>query len=548
MAFLNHLTDRHLRLAGPLIGIVALVATVALPSQAAADECFYEPGVGRVCPVGPSGNSPGGTTNGGHANSGPSQRDLDRAAEKRAQYAAIRQEADQIYARMEGKHTFEFMINAQLRLRDILRRQKAVRDGPNVREAIKQNESNLRVNQAALKDYKKSEASERNLERRKAQSAYEFYRLNADCRLAKLQSCDAAINLTGATSAEIADAYNSRGALYSNSGDYKRAIADYSRSIELDPTRNETLHIVLKNRAEAYKGLHQYNNAIEDMNSVISDVESGIGEKTWDKYSMRAGLYEELGDWTRAIADINSIMLLNPVNCCASWIWVRGLAFSEMHDYNHAISDHKQAMSLFDEAIRRNPADVAAIKNRQTAARDLAQALKAAAQTNPGAETIEGKTVRSAAAPQPCAANGSTALGQLQSAAGGGSVGCAVENRADVVTPNATVRVPDAHAVMVLSDAELAWYNKTPAFVQANSNWGEARDARKAAQARREELDRQIAGAPSPAAKSELVIKLADAVVVEQAAKGAEVIAEDKRAQVVQRLPGPPIIRPSEHK
>ena len=226
-------------------------------------------------------------------------------------------------------------------------------------------------------------------------------------------------------------------------------------------------------------------------------------------------------------------------------------------DYNDIHQKLRQAQADHDPAAadlgRRdtlaNAQVIMAVYTAKTRKAMNSYSVETAVQTNPGAETIEGKSIRSAPAPQPCAANGSTALGQLKTAAGGGSVGCAVENRADAVTPNATVRVPDAHAVVVLSDTELAWYNRTPAFLKANRNWVEARDSRKVAQARREELDRQIAAAPTPAAKSELVIKLSHAVVVERAAKGAEVIAENERARVVQRLPGPPIIRPrSEHK
>jgi tetratricopeptide (TPR) repeat protein len=60
-------------------------------------------------------------------------------------------------------------------------------------------------------------------------------------------------------------AYNNRGTAWKNKGDYDRAIADYSKAIELDPQ----YALAYYNRGIAWKNKRDYGRAMADYNKLI---------------------------------------------------------------------------------------------------------------------------------------------------------------------------------------------------------------------------------------------------------------------------------------
>ena len=64
---------------------------------------------------------------------------------------------------------------------------------------------------------------------------------------------------------KFADAYNNRGLVYDNKGQYDLAFADYNKAIELDPKEAKAY----SNRGLAYNLKGQYDIAIADYSKAI---------------------------------------------------------------------------------------------------------------------------------------------------------------------------------------------------------------------------------------------------------------------------------------
>ena len=109
-----------------------------------------------------------------------------------------------------------------------------------------------------------------------------------------------------------AGAYNNRGIVWKNKGDYDRAISDYNKAIELNP---------------------RYATA----------------------YNNRGNAWDRKGNINRAISDYNKAIEINPRDTKA--YYNRGSAWYDKDDYDRAISDHSKAIEL-------NPRLASAYKNR----------------------------------------------------------------------------------------------------------------------------------------------------------------------------------------
>ena len=60
---------------------------------------------------------------------------------------------------------------------------------------------------------------------------------------------------------DYAHAYNNRGAVYRDRGDYRRAIVDYTKAIELKPDLAGAYH----NRGEAWLNLREWEKGEKDL-------------------------------------------------------------------------------------------------------------------------------------------------------------------------------------------------------------------------------------------------------------------------------------------
>lgn len=128
--------------------------------------------------------------------------------------------------------------------------------------------------------------------------------------------------------------YAWRGNTYSFNHDYERAVADYTKAIEL----NYSDVGVFNNRGLAYEELNDYSRALGDFNEAIRrNPQYGAA------YINRALLYTDRREYALALRDFNEAIGLNFVT--PDVFFHRGLTYEAQGDFARAIAD-------FDEAIR----------------------------------------------------------------------------------------------------------------------------------------------------------------------------------------------------
>jgi tetratricopeptide (TPR) repeat protein len=132
---------------------------------------------------------------------------------------------------------------------------------------------------------------------------------------------------------KFADAYNNRGAAYSNQQDFAAAIADFSRSIELAPSAAS-----YKNRGSAYLSLKKIDEAIADFSEALKLESSG------DTYYYRGAAYEQSGQVQAALSDYDRAIQLDP-KFARAYLF-RGLTFLRRGDSQTAQKDFDRAFQL----------------------------------------------------------------------------------------------------------------------------------------------------------------------------------------------------------
>lgn len=113
--------------------------------------------------------------------------------------------------------------------------------------------------------------------------------------------------LSGALSrAELASALNGRGVMYRLQGDIARAVADYTRAIEIQPD----FAVAYSNRGLAQAKSGRYGAAIEDFNRSIEirPDHAMTYLKRGNAYFDKGELELAIDDWTRAIALQSDLM------------------------------------------------------------------------------------------------------------------------------------------------------------------------------------------------------------------------------------------------
>ena len=144
----------------------------------------------------------------------------------------------------------------------------------------------------------------------------------------------------------LAEAYNNRGSLYRRTGDYDRAVQDFTKALSLRPDTAEAY----SNRADAWNALGQYAQAVQDCDKALA-LNPGLAQA----YYHRSNAYIGLGSSDRALADSSKIIELNPGRAEAHNI--RGWMYGRTGDYDRAAQD-------FAKAIELNPGLAEAYNNR----------------------------------------------------------------------------------------------------------------------------------------------------------------------------------------
>ena len=171
---------------------------------------------------------------------------------------------------------------------------------------------------------------------------------------------------------DYAKAYYNRGLAYDHQGKYSKAIADYNRAIQLKPDYAEAYN----NRGLAYDHQGKSNEAIADYDRAIQlKPDYAKTQKNWrnaddhqyfpfadlkppeapksdeakaaeaaEAYYNRGFAYTMDGEYTQAIADYTQVIQLKPDY--AEAYNNRGVVYANQQNYTQAIADYTQAIQL----------------------------------------------------------------------------------------------------------------------------------------------------------------------------------------------------------
>ena len=132
-----------------------------------------------------------------------------------------------------------------------------------------------------------------------------------------------------------AEDFNMRANTYYNSGDYARAIADYTQAIRLEPNSS----VYYSNRAGAYFALGDNANAIADNTQAIRFK----SDNTY-AFFIRGRAYINIKEYDKAIADLNQAIRLDSSHKFA--YANRAVAYMSKGDIDNALADCNSALRL----------------------------------------------------------------------------------------------------------------------------------------------------------------------------------------------------------
>jgi tetratricopeptide (TPR) repeat protein len=135
-------------------------------------------------------------------------------------------------------------------------------------------------------------------------------------------------------------AYESRGHIYRNLGDYENAIRDYDAALRLNPSNA----FVIKNRAFANFQKGEYAAAITDYNRALR-----LNPKDAGAWNDRGHNYYQLKQYSRALADYDAALRLEPEHVTAlnnrAWL-LATCSQDELRDGKRAVASARKACEL----------------------------------------------------------------------------------------------------------------------------------------------------------------------------------------------------------
>ena len=227
-------------------------------------------------------------------------------------------------------------------------------------------------------------------------------------------ACNSLISSATDTRLSLAIAYGRRGNAFHDKGEYDRAIADYTKAIEID----QKGLVAYNNRGIAYRAKGDNDSAIADYTRAIA-----IDPDFAGAYNNRGIAYRAKGDNDRAIAEHTSAIEIDPE--LASAYYNRALAYRAKDDNDNAIKDatvtieinprhagahfnrglaraanssYDRAIADYTKAIEFNPKHVSAYHNRGLAYRAKGDSERAITDHGKAAE-IDSKSAEATAVP-----------------------------------------------------------------------------------------------------------------------------------------------------
>jgi len=132
--------------------------------------------------------------------------------------------------------------------------------------------------------------------------------------------------------------WNHRGYVRQMLGQWRKAVEDFSKAIELDPKSA----VLWNNRGSAYGNLGQWDKALDDLAEAVQ-----LSPRDHHCWSCRAWAYANLRQWDKAIADYSKAIELDPEN--ASYRNRRGFPYYELGQHDKALADYSKAIELDPE-------------------------------------------------------------------------------------------------------------------------------------------------------------------------------------------------------
>jgi uncharacterized protein (TIGR02145 family) len=146
-----------------------------------------------------------------------------------------------------------------------------------------------------------------------------------------------ALSLASASFGQSAYEYFVKGSSKNGMGDYKGAIDDYTKAIELDPK----IEFFYNYRGNTYDSLKKSDEAFADYAKAIE-----LNPKYVDPYINRGILKYKVKDYHGAIADFNKTIEIFPEIKNYSLYYYRGLAKYKLQNYGGAIADFTRASEI----------------------------------------------------------------------------------------------------------------------------------------------------------------------------------------------------------
>jgi tetratricopeptide (TPR) repeat protein len=134
---------------------------------------------------------------------------------------------------------------------------------------------------------------------------------------------------------EMAETFLNRGVDYSQKGQYKMAISDYNKAIEID----REFVVAYLNRGFTHSKMGEYEKAISDYSKAIE-----INPRYAIAYRNRGFVYRKIGEYDKAIADYTRAIEIEPKDAVA--YYNRGNAYYDKGEYEKAWEDIRKAKSL----------------------------------------------------------------------------------------------------------------------------------------------------------------------------------------------------------
>jgi len=145
-----------------------------------------------------------------------------------------------------------------------------------------------------------------------------------------------------------AGAYNDRGALYCSNGYFDKAIADLTKSIQLNPNPNNVEAYC--NRGLTYMNIGEVSKAFDDYNKVIE-----MYPRNAEAYARRGSINSELGKTQEAIHDFEEFLRLDPYNTNAKLVRdeLRQLKIGIQRTSDYIATKEREQSEQYERLVRK---------------------------------------------------------------------------------------------------------------------------------------------------------------------------------------------------